>query len=96
MFVLPASSTCPSEKRLCLCFIKMEISPSSALLVALVVALASSAALAANNNQQSKNALSQNVLTGCIDDTDCKKLSEGHKYACFLVRSDIKLTCFYR
>ena len=54
----------------------------SNLLACLAVMAVTSAA-----SGRSSNALTAGgVLTGCIDDSDCQKLGEGSKYACFLVR----------
>lgn len=51
--------------------------------LAVMAAVCVAAASAASG--RSSNALtSGGVLTGCIDDSDCQKLGEGSKYACFL------------
>ena len=58
-----------------------RLSSVLAVMAAVCVAAASAA------SGRSSNALtSGGVLTGCIDDSDCQKLGEGSKYACFLVR----------
>ena len=57
----------------------------SSLQLAVMAAVCVAATSAASG--RSSNALtSGGVLTGCIDDSDCQKLGEGSKYACFLVR----------
>ena len=59
-----------------------RLSSVLAVMAAVCVAAASAA------SGRSSNALtSGGVLTGCIDDSDCQKLGEGSKYACFLVRT---------
>ena len=52
----------------------------------MAVMAAVSVALTSAATGRSSNALNGGVLTGCIDDSDCQKLGEGSKYACFLVR----------
>jgi len=63
----------------------MDRLSSSNLLACLAVMAAASVAVTSAASGRSSNALtSGGVLTGCIDDSDCQKLGEGSKYACFL------------
>ena len=65
----------------------MDRLSSSNLLACLAVMAAASVAVTSAASGRSSNALTAGgVLTGCIDDSDCQKLGEGSKYACFLVR----------
>ena len=68
----------------------LGVSSSPSQLVLFTLLLFGAAAMAASGaGKQKINAVSSNVLKGCIDDSDCKKLGEGSKYMCFLVRRTI-------